>query len=530
MRLATKLDEWQAAGLIDAPSAAAILAHEESRQRPVALFAVAGLGLLALALGLFSLIAANWDELSPAFKLTVHALLTAAAALATLHFARCQRVRAGEAALFLLAALTLAGIALQSQVYQLTGELWQALVWWAVLVSPALLLLGRTRLVAYGYGLMLIVLATTYALDDPDALGRNLALALPAALVLASLVLPDERAIFRNGVFEIGFAAALGGASVAQLGWLDRMDGDDAWTVCTGLPLCALLVAASMLVLRRRRPRADAELISATLAGSLLAVLFAIGLPHGSGPATRFVGVLVFLALWGAVAAAATRAGWHRLFQVAVAALALRLFLVYFELFYSLAFTGVGLIVAGLLLIGARLGLDADRPAGGAVMRRWLVLAAVALPVLGTLGGIAAQETALSGATVWRIPITGYDPRDPLRGRFIAFSYVWDARGDPAQCRNQAACQLCLEEGGTRVLITAKGASCPAPIDLAASGLALTRFVDVEPGRVRARARLWVSETRAPLLERQLRSMQMVAVTRLTRDGRLIADRLEPAR
>lgn len=358
MRLATKLDEWQAAGLIDAASAQAIMAHEDGRQRPVALFAVAGLGLLALALGLFSLVAANWDALSPAFKLSAHGALIAAAVAATAVLARRDRLWAGEGALFLLAALTLAGIALQSQVYQLTGELWQALALWAVLASPALLLLGRTRLTGYGLGLMLGALGFAYLTADPQALGRNLALALPPVLVLAALGLPqkDRNAAFRSGLFELGLTGALLGASVAQIGWANRIGGDDAWTVATGLPLAALAVAAAGVLAFRRRSRAEAELIAAALAGSLLAVLFAIGLPHGSGPAIRFVGVLVFLSLWGAIAALATRARWHRLFQVAVAAVAVRLFLVYFELFYSLAFTGVGLIVAGLLLIALAWG------------------------------------------------------------------------------------------------------------------------------------------------------------------------------
>lgn len=127
MRLATKLDEWQAAGLIDGEVAAAIRSHEDASHRPVALFAVAGLGLLAFALGVLSLVAANWDELSPPLKLSAHIALTATAAVAAAIFARRDRVWAGEGALFLLAALTLAGIALQSQVYQLTGALWQAL-------------------------------------------------------------------------------------------------------------------------------------------------------------------------------------------------------------------------------------------------------------------------------------------------------------------------------------------------------------------------------------------------------------------
>lgn len=155
-----------------------------------------------------------------------------------------------------------------------------------------------------------------------------------------------------------------------------------------------------------------------------------------------------------------------------------------------------------------------------------LAIAAVVLPVLGTVGGIAVQEVALAGATRWRIPITGYDPRDPLRGRYIVFRYDWAARGDPASCWSDAGCRLCLEDRGARVEAVPAGAACVAPVDPRASGLSVLS----NAGRITAGTRLWVSERRAPVLEAQLRNRPMVAVARLTDDGRLIAERIEPAR
>jgi uncharacterized membrane protein len=353
MRLATKLDEWQAAGLIDGAVAAAIRSHEDRSHRPVALFAVAGLGLLALALGVLSLVAANWDELSPWLKLLAHIALTATAAVAAVVLARRDRVWAGEGALFLLAALTLAGIALQSQIYQLAGELWQALAWWAVLLSPAILLLGRTRLTAYGYGLMLIALAVAYWSDEASKLGEALATALPVALVLAGLALSFEErnAPFRAGLLEFGLTATLLAGTAAHIAWSSTVSGAEAWTMLARLPIAAAMVAGASILAFRGRSASDAIVIAAALVGSLLAGLLALGIPHDAGPASRFAGVLSYLTLWGGLAVLATRAGWHGLFRIAIAAIAVRFFIVYFELFYSLAFTGVGLIVGGALLI-----------------------------------------------------------------------------------------------------------------------------------------------------------------------------------
>lgn len=161
--------------------------------------------------------------------------------------------------------------------------------------------------------------------------------------------------------------------------------------------------------------------------------------------------------------------------------------------------------------------------------RAWLA-AALALPLVGLAVGIAFQETGARGASEWRIPVAGYDPRDPLRGRYINFRYVWTVSGPAHRCRD-AGCDLCLERGGTHVRVVAKGASCPTRIDPVASRIALTYApefgADGQP--LAAMSRLFVSEASAPRLEALLRRGPMVVRARLTRDGRLINDRLEPA-
>lgn len=163
-------------------------------------------------------------------------------------------------------------------------------------------------------------------------------------------------------------------------------------------------------------------------------------------------------------------------------------------------------------------------------MNRLLFAVAVALPVAGTIGGVARNEASLRGATEWRIPIDGYDPRDPLRGRYIQFSYIWGADGDARLCGDGDDCRLCLKDGGERVSIVPPTVACAAPVDLMASGLKVFPTSGTQPGRLTAGTRLWVAEARGPQLERQLRSRPMVAVARLTRGGRLVADRLEAAR
>jgi hypothetical protein len=159
----------------------------------------------------------------------------------------------------------------------------------------------------------------------------------------------------------------------------------------------------------------------------------------------------------------------------------------------------------------------------------WFLLAALALPIVWLGGSAAVQEHALGSARDWRIPIEDYDPRDPLRGQYVRFTYGWALAGTPGICLREG-CRLCLSNDGGSVTATAlpRQASCRFPVDLAASS------IGVQPGfageaEARFTSRIFVSEATAPAIEAQLRDGPMVVVAALTPDGRLINRRIEPA-
>lgn len=358
MALDRKLDEWQAAGLIDAGTAEAIRAHEAEGSRPIALWATIGIGLFALALGIVLVVAAGWDMIPTGVKLGVHLAMTAAAAVVVWMARRQQRLWLGEGALFLLAALVLAGIALQGQIYQVTSPVWEALAWWALLATPALLVAGCTRLTAYVWTGMLAVLAIAYAVDSGlsrvtlDIAVDNLPAALPPGLLLASLLLPQSA--FAVGVREAGLALLLAGASLAHFAWPIEVSSADAASLAIRLPL-AVVVAAIAVGLAGRLGRGAAIVMRVSLIAAAVATILAAAVPHGDTLGARLFGAFAFFAMWGAIAKAAHDGGWRALFGVAIGMIAVRLFIVYVELFGGLAYTGFGLIVGGLLLIGLTL-------------------------------------------------------------------------------------------------------------------------------------------------------------------------------
>lgn len=357
--LQRKLDSWVEAGLLDEDAAARINAFEQQDRRPLAIWAATALGLLAVVLGVMLLVSANWDRIPDWLKLAVHLLLLAGVGgLFWRAWARGQLWLA-EALLFIGSGLVLAGIALQAQVYQLTGPVWASLLLWLALVAPALLLAGRTRLTGSLLAILAMVAPAAMAIATIDAggwwlLAQGLALATPlVVLVLATF---SRRRAFRAALVELGVGALLGGASIVHVAWAFDIGAAAATDSLLRLLPAMALAALCLWRLRVRPERLRPPLPTAIVLGSVVVVALALVVPHSDDVASRVVGALLFAAYWGGIARAAALTGADRLFAIAVGALAVRIFIVYLELFGSLAATGAGLLVGGLLLVALSWG------------------------------------------------------------------------------------------------------------------------------------------------------------------------------
>lgn len=380
MAIERRLAAWVEAGLIDSATAGRILAHERAHARPVLALAVAGLGLLALALGLMLIVAANWDRIPPAFKLGAHLALLAAALAAAGWSIRHARPAVAEGALVLAAALVLAGIALQAQVYLLTGPAWEALLLWLALAGPMLLVAGRTRLAGTLLAAMALIGPAAAAIDTIDRgglwrLAQGSAIAVPILLMVLGAAGTGLAAGVRRALLESGIVLALAAASIAHFAWASPITRAQALDNAVRFLIPALVAGLAVAHLRRGGGSLPRPLVRPLLVAPLVAAALALAIPHPDSTASRILGFLLFLLFWGAVARGAAESGWHSLFAIAVAAAAIRLFIVYIELFGSLAATGGGLIAGGLLMVGlalgwrrlvARLGPDGRRPGSGA--------------------------------------------------------------------------------------------------------------------------------------------------------------------
>ncbi|MFK5951291.1 MAG: GDYXXLXY domain-containing protein [Methylococcales bacterium] len=61
---------------------------------------------------------------------------------------------------------------------------------------------------------------------------------------------------------------------------------------------------------------------------------------------------------------------------------------------------------------------------------------------------IARAEFHLSRGTQWDFAITGYDPRDLLRGHYLRFRLAYDWKTPQNKCSSKQNCSFCLTEVG----------------------------------------------------------------------------------
>jgi uncharacterized membrane protein len=363
MSLSSKLERWRRADLIDAETAHRIAAFEDSQRKPIALYALAALGAGTVALGIVSMVAANWDEIPPRVKLGCDLMLGAALAVATYTAVRRQWALATEALVTLFYGFTLASLALVGQVYQLGTPTWQALLAWTAATLP-LILLARTRYVA---ALAVIGLATTHvfcfeALFDfldsavggftrwSDDVIASAIYASPFAYVALGRQpwLRRERPEHARSLEEAGYLAVLCGGFSVGFVFYDGHSGaaELSWGLAVGAAISAGFVAALPILY------ADGARLRRSL-GAAIGVAF-LTLALGTTltrPELPFVGALSQIAFLGGMAWASLDARMVRVFNALTAAIALRVLVVYFEVFHSLLSTGLGLITGGVLTL-----------------------------------------------------------------------------------------------------------------------------------------------------------------------------------
>jgi uncharacterized membrane protein len=351
MNLSKRLRIWTSQGLITASQAEAILAYEKHAvQKPWALYGVVGIGLTAIATGVISLVAANWEHIPAALKLVLFFLLEGGLGAMFVRHASRPGIRR-EAFLTLFALFVLAGIGLVAQIYHLHSNGWSGLLFWLSLILPATLL-AQSRLLAHvWFGGLATTLCIWVASDSgPLAVAVTIAYAV-AAVGLAHLPGLPLNARFQTAARDWGLSFVVAGLSVmASVFWSEGVSEDLRRLPYLPWAGCAL---ASTVAALATPPYAKAARWRAAVVAMLVAVTAFYTLPIAFELKDQPVlSTAFFILVWALAGLAAVAADRQRLFDLISFVIAVRFVIVYFEVFGSLAATGIGLILSGVVILG----------------------------------------------------------------------------------------------------------------------------------------------------------------------------------
>ena len=353
MALEHRLARWVKAGLIEAEQAEKIEAFEHDRGKPLFLYAVAGLGGLAIAIGLVSIVAANWDAIPGRVKLAIDLAMVAGLGLGVLRLERDGPDWAHETGLVVLYGLVMASIALVGQVYQLGGEAHSAMGVWTLLTA-LLMTRGRSAGLAFLWvaGLHSTYLAwCIWAADGPldlEDLGVAAIYWGPLLTITASQSrwVQERRPRFAAIFESVGWAELVLCGSLGTFAFYEDTANEDWKLAWVGLGVSAVMTGWLWTRMARSPAGQAAQWLLATcLLLSHLPLLLSPG-------DLDVVAALTFIALWVFVALWAHRNGSIRTLNLATAVIGVRILIVYFEVFGSLLGTGVGLVSGGLLTLG----------------------------------------------------------------------------------------------------------------------------------------------------------------------------------
>lgn len=366
-----KISAWVEHGIIAPDQAARIQDFEQSgsAKHNWSLWGVVIVGVSAIAIGIVSVIAANWDFIPPLLKLVNYLLLQSLAGYFLYrHLDRPGIVR--EALTIFFALIFFAGIGLTGQIFHLKSDGYSALLFWCGL-TLATTLLSAGRPMNYLWFMVLLIAHGTWTISAMG--GHPDANALARCFWVSGLML---YAYFFVGVFQsrrwrlppyfsealsvLSFLVIFFGSSVLgtvfwYIGIADALDHSDrelkALLHTQFLPWVGALTAVAAMCLRKPalEPRLRNTLITLFFAmAAFLSVPISFSLP-----ASRALGAIFSIGVWSIAGLAAVYANRRRLFDVITLCITVRLVVVYFEVFGSMLETGVGLIVSGVLILVA---------------------------------------------------------------------------------------------------------------------------------------------------------------------------------
>lgn len=361
-----KIQSWKDAGLLSNEQGQAILDFEQSHAGNRFVTGVMVVGAISVALGVVALVASNWRLIPDTLKISFFFLFWLGLGFASYKMAEAEKTSLREMFATLFSLTFFAGVGLIAQIFNVkSGNYFGLVSLWCLSMLP-LVLTMRSSFLPVVWLTSILILPITFLASTKMPLEQATQFSYPAMVVLIwmlALLLSIERlkSYFNSVVFRawqtvsiyiltVG-ASIYGGIMWGKLYGISigepKNSGDlfRTWTLIGALGLFAIAALSA-------RKKNSSQIYPAALISSAALVIFvpSLGIYSGLGSFSSFVGSLtpILAGLYFSIGMKVIR--MFRLFCVLIG---LRLLTAYFEVLGSLATTGFGLILFGILVIAS---------------------------------------------------------------------------------------------------------------------------------------------------------------------------------
>ena len=352
-KLNKMLNNWVANDLITDEQAKKITDYETSKPgNSWVLYGFLILGATIIGIGVISLVAANWKDISDVFKLFVDFFLLISLAAGTYFAWEYKKPILFEVLLLSFMILCLASIGLISQIYHTGGKLYQALLLWS-LITMGLVAASKKLFIPFIWASGFFFGLTITALDSPafqvifQKQENPVFMAIPLLSALLAVICrklegeSSQTKAFRSWAIIGGLLALF--IVEAQFGRHRSVD----LGIVAFLPAYVFAVLLGFAILMSDEYR-HAQRISllATLGFFLVPFHFQMFAVQSELAYALFsIAVLASMSIF--IASLKLRG----LFQFFLVVLGIRFLVLYFQALGGLATTGFGLIFSGLIII-----------------------------------------------------------------------------------------------------------------------------------------------------------------------------------
>ncbi len=342
--LTHKTTDWVKNGLISEAQAQGIITFEKNRKSLFSLFSmVLFLGFFSVAIGVVTVVSANWFSISNEVKMAgLFVCLIAAAVL--LDRIKKQHPLLFEGGLFFYMLLLFAAIGLIGQVYHLKSDTYVAFLFWSVLAFPLLLL---TRKVLFGYLWEFVFFAAVSASPRGREFWTFFLETFPSSLVLSFLAMVLFCVVSRFEKMPVFVRPVRVAAAFLSLFCLmfneHYVSFFEHMHIRTPILFSIVVIGfCAFIALCKSYHRGEKQ---ALLMLTGLYVLFFLFPPfRGSNYFFQLIILIGFVFT-------AYSFGAQKAVRFLVAVTAIRMLIAFFSLFGSLMYTGIGLIVSGMVIL-----------------------------------------------------------------------------------------------------------------------------------------------------------------------------------